>query len=315
MFKRFFLILAAIISPALISMPVAALDSGDIIMSLRPSSQEVELYPGQDYSGVLEVSNVGSIPFDIEVSVSPYHVADENYEPDFSTETAYTKLHNWITLPETQYHIEPSETVYVDFQINTPEDVTGGGQYAAIMILAKGADTDSSEAMKLNTQIAAIIYGHVNGGEMRAEGTLLDYTLPSFMLNNNFFVSQTVENTGNVDFRVTQSMTVNSFFSNREVIGPNSIDEDGNPIGTNIAVVLPGTTRTGILTWDGAPKIGIFRVTQVIKFLDQEYEYSGIVLLCPIWLIVIIIAVIIVLIISLIFSSKKRKSQHDLARQ
>ncbi len=306
MFKKSCTIIATILSIGFFWTPSTfALEAGDVVMSLNPSERDLELEPGETYESNVGVSNVGRLPFDVHASVSPYYVSGDNYEPDFASESSYTKLHNWIKLEKDTYHLEPGETVKVNFTVTVPEGVAGGGQYAAIMLLSDSG-VEEEAAVKVQGQLAAIIYGHVNGGEMVKSGELVAHSLPGFMFNDKFAVSQTVKNTGNVDFRVKQTMTVTDFFSNREVVNADSVSSDGQMIGYNISSVLPGTSRTGILTWTDAPKLGLFNVKQTIAFLDQEYEYSQLVFICPIWLIVLVIALIIALIVWIIFKIKNR---------
>lgn len=288
----------------MLALPASAIEPGDIVMSLKPSEQDLELTPGEVYRGSVTVSNVGRLPFDVHASVSPYYVSNNDYDPDFNTESSYTKLHNWIKLDRETYHIEPNGSTNVSFTIDVPGDVSGGGQYAAIM-LTSDANENAGGAMKVTSQLAAIIYGHIEGGQMKAEGELIGHSLPNFLFNSNFNVSQTVKNSGNVDFKVVQKLTITNFFTNQEVIGPDSVGDDGQYLGYSVATVLPGTSRTGILTWREAPKLGLFRVTQEVSFLDQEYTFSKLVLICPIWLIVVILAIIIALIVLLIFKIKR----------
>lgn len=288
--------------------PAQALEPGDVVMSVNPSNQEIELKPGKTYEGSIKVSNVGRLPFKVKASVRPFYVKNDSYEPDFSTESAYTKIYNWIKLAETDFSIEPNETYDLKFTVEVPKDVASGGQYAAIMLLSDGGEEESA-GVNVAAQLAAILYGHVNGGEIRTEGELVEHTLPGLLSSGDFSISQTVKNTGNVDFRVEQTLTVTEFFSNREVVNKNSVSADGQPIGTSTAVVLPGTSRTGILTWTDAPKLGLFNVTQTIRFLDQDLTFSKLVFLCPIWLLVIVIALLIVLILWIVRNIIKKKQR------
>ncbi len=310
--KRIYLALISLLSLSFLSAamlpvsPVSALESGDIVVSIRPSSLDVDLNPGETFSGSVTVSNVGRLPFDIKATTSPFQV-NSDYEPDFVNESSYTRLYNWIKLEKDKYHIEPGGNVKVNFTIDVPEGVAGGGQYAAIL-LSSDSGVEEQGAMKVNTQLAAIIYGHINGEEMHTEGKLLDYSLPGFMFNRDFSVSQTVQNTGNVDFKVTQKMKVTNFFTNEVIVDENTLAEDGRPMGYSTLAVLPGTTRTGVLTWQGAPHLGLFRVTQEISFLDQDYSESRIVLICPIWLTILVLTLIVVLIVWIILKVKKK---HD----
>lgn len=300
-------------SPIVFTPTVSALEPGDVVMSINPSNQDLELRPGSTYEGAIKVSNVGKLPFTVHASVRPFYVKGDSYEPDFASESAYTKLYNWIKLEQTEFAIEPGKNHELKFSVKVPEDIASGGQYAAIMLLSDGGE-EGGAGVNVAAQIAAILYGHVDSGELRAEGELVNHTLPK-TFSSDFSVSQTIKNTGNVDFRVEQTLTVTEFFSNREVVNKNSVSSDGQLIGSNIAVVLPGTSRTGILTWPDAPRLGLFNVTQTVRFLDQDYTFTKLVFLCPLWLMVIVIALIITLIVWIVFRIRKkhqRKRLHNL---
>lgn len=327
-FRSLTLVIMSLFGAIIFSPAVSALQPGDVVMSINPSSQDLELTPGETFRGSIEVANSGRLPFKVVANVRPFYIKDNNYDsPDFSADSAYTKLHNWVKLSETEFYLEPGAKHRLDFTVEVPADIASSGQYAAIMLLSDGGNSGTS-GVSVSGQIAALLYGHVNGGELRAEGELTAHSMPNFIVDRNFkashkdangdiksataafSLSQTVKNTGNVDFRVTQIMTITDFFTNREVVGPSSVSGDGQLIGSNSAVVLPGTSRTGILTWPDAPRLGLFTVTQTVRFLDQEHSFDSVVFLCPVWLIVIVMSLIIVFIIWLIIHLK-RKSHHD----
>lgn len=307
MFRKACAIIAIILGAGFLRAPEAfALNPGDIVMSLNPSEVELELAPGKTFESSVGVSNVGRLPFDVRASVSPYYVNPDDYTPNFSADASYTKLHNWVTVEKDTYHLEPGETATVNFTVKVPDNVAGGGQYAAIMLLSDSG-IEEEGAVKVQGQLAAIIYGHVNGGETIKSGELISHLLPSFMFNDSISVSQTVTNSGNVDFRVKQTMTITDFFTNQDVVTPDSVSSDGQMIGYNVATVLPDTSRTGVLTWTDAPKLGLFNVTQEISFLDQAFTFSQIVLICPIWLVALALVAVLALIIRVIYVVKSRR--------
>lgn len=287
-----------------------ALDTDDIVMSVSPASQELELQPGQKYQGKINVSNSGRTSFQVKVSTKPFYVKDETYDPVFSTDSAYTKLHNWIKLSEKSFTINPEEKHVLEFEITVPNDVAPGGQYAAIMFLSENEDATPA-TIKTSGRIATILYGHVNGGEARMSGELVDHKLPSLWRNSGISISQTVTNNGNIDFRVQQTMTIKEFFSNREVVNPSTTTSDGDTIGTSNVMVLPGTSRMSVLSWPDAPKLGLFQVTQNIDFLDQNYTFEQIVFICPIWVIAIIIGVIFFIIVYTVSRSRNKKNNQE----
>lgn len=284
------------------AIPVAAVSEDDnVVMSLRPSEQEIELKPGQHFEGSVVVYNVGKKPFDFEASVAPYQVKNNDYEQDFISTSESTRMANWITLPETKFSVKPNQSAEVKFAVDVPEDTPGGGQYAAIIIRTESEQYQGS-GVDVIGQIAALVYGHVEGAELRASGYVQNYQFPSLMFGNEFKISSVVENTGNVDFKVTETLAIKDFFTNREAVNPESVNDAGYPVGTTSATVLPGTARTFKMAWKDAPQIGLFRVKHTISYLDQEQVTEKIVVVCPLWLIVLIALILTLMIIWLIMS-------------
>lgn len=290
--------------------PVSALETGDIVMRVSPVEQELELEPGMQATGSVNVQNVGRQGFNFSVSATPYQVTNDAYDPDFVSENSYTKLHNWISFPKDTFYLEAGAVTTVDFVVNVPDDIPGGGQYAAIMIETR--DTiDESAMFQTVGRVASLVYAHVSGDE-HIGGVLMGHTMPTILFNPNFSVSATVKNDGNVDFRLDQQLTIRDFFTGREVLTPETVDSKEQTPGHASPVVLPGTARTNVLTWDGAPHLGVFRVHQRIAFLDQVYEFDQIVVFCPIWLIALVLLFLLTMIFWLlvrIFHNRKHQPQ------
>lgn len=285
--------------------PASALEVGDIVMQAMPAEQEIMLAPGLSEFGSIEVSNVGRLPLNFTVSTRPYQVLNSDYDPDFTTENDYTKLSNWVTFRQTEYHLEPGESAMVQFRIDVPEDIPGGGQYAAVIIETRDSK-DPNATMRTVSQIASLLYTHVDGEE-HIGGVIVSQKLPRFLLGSPFTSSVTVKNDGNVDFRIKHTLTIRDFFTNREVLSPESVNANGQTIGTVEPIVLPATSRTSDLTWEGAPQLGLFRAISHVSFLDQESTEERVVFICPIWLAGIVVFGVVLMILWLILRIRKRK--------
>lgn len=287
-----------------VSRPALAAEAGDVVMQVRPAEQSIDLVPNQTFTGSVKVKNIGRLPFTATFSTRPYQVLNENYDPDFSTENSYTKLHNWITFDKTEVQIQPGQEVEVFFTVTVPGDIPGGGQYAAVIVETRdGADEDA--AIRQVGQIAALVYAHV-AGEEHIGAVLMAHSLPGFRLGSPFEASATVKNDGNIDFRLSHTLTVYDFFTGKEVLTPSAV-VDGKTPGAATPIVLPATSRTSTLSWKGAPQLGVFRAVQKIAFLDQEYTFEKIVILCPIWLAGIIVLFVALMVIWIILRIRKRK--------
>lgn len=265
----------------------ASAKSGDVVVSLRPSEQDLELTPGKTYEESVVVYNIGKEAFDFAVEASPYQTKDNSYEPDFFSENSYTKLSNWITFKERNFHVDPNTSAEVKFTITVPADVPGGGQYAAILIQLDDVDTDAA-GVGIISQLAATIHGHVKGNAVRRDGRMISHDFPTILLSGPFAITSVFENTGNIDYRVTESWTIRNFFTNHEYVSPSSANEDGYTYGTVNVAVLPGTERTIKLNWQDAPTFGVFRVEQTISYFDQTENYSRVVIVCPIWAVALV---------------------------
>lgn len=286
MLKKLLLALAVAVAALVGTSPAYAAGNGDIVVSINPSEQDIDLRPGDKTAGSVTVYNVGRKTFDFDVEAVPYRVKNNSYDADFVTENAHTRLSNWITFPETHFTVDPNHAIEVHFDIEVPIDALGGGQYAAI-IIRTDTPSSSDSSVQIISQLASLLYGHVKGAEMNEEGEMTEHLFPTFILGDEFKLSSSFTNYGNVDFRVTETMTIRDFFTNKEIFTPASISEDGYNIGTISATVLPETTRTMDQVWEGAPQLGFFRVRQTIEFLDEELVFEHVVFVCPLWLIVL----------------------------
>lgn len=286
------------------SRPALAANAGDVVMQIRPAEQSIELAPNQIYEGSVKVQNIGRLPFTATFSTRPYQVLNENYDPDFSTENSYTKLHNWITFDREEVELQPQEEVEVKFTVTVPGDIPGGGQYAAIIVETRDG-ADENAAIRTIGQLAGLVYAHVEGEE-HIGAVLMSHSLPGFRLGSPFEASVTVKNDGNIDFRMAHTLTVYDFFTGKEVLTPGGV-VDGKTPGMSTPIVLPATSRTNTIAWEGAPQLGVFKAVQKVTFLDQEYTFEKIVILCPIWLAGIMLVFIALMVIWVILRIRKRK--------
>lgn len=285
--------------------PASALEAGDIVMEARPAAQDFELIPGEHYTGSITISNIGRLPFTFTVKASPYQVIDEDYTPDFVTQNDYTKLYNWLSFNQTEYHLEAGASAEVLFEIEVPSDAPGGGQYAAI-IASTSDSKDAGSTMQMISQLASLLYTHVEG-DQHVGGVVTKQELPSFLLGSPFTSTVTVKNDGNVDFRFEHTLTIHDFFTNREVFTPDAIDENDQAVGMASLIVLPETSRTNSLTWEGAPQLGVFRAISRVTYLGQESVKEQIVFICPVWLAGAVVFCIVLMVLWIVLRIRKRK--------
>lgn len=274
-------------------------DQNPIHLQVSPVKQKISLEPGSDYQSSFKVQNVGTLPFNYSTEAVPYSVTNENYNPDYSTVATYSQIAQWIKFDESKQkgRLEPGETVEVPFTVSVPKDVPAGGQYAAIMAQTEDGNADDANIRVVN-RVGMILYANIPGNT-RAEGSIIDNKVPGFLFDPPITVTALVENTGNVENTAEYIFKIWPLFSNETVY-----NNEENP-GT--LDIMPETRRFSTISWDGAPKLGIFTVEQTINYLGQTSTVKKLVVICPIWLLFIILALVFFMIFWLISRARSRK--------
>lgn len=294
----FFAFLAAGVANLFASTATYA-DQNPIHLQVSPVKQKISLEPGASGVYTIKVQNVGTQPFNYSTEAVPYSVTDDNYSPNYSTVSNYSQIASWITFDEDKQtgRLEPGETIDVPFTVNVPKDVPSGGQYAAIMAQTEDGNADDANIRVVN-RVGMILYANIPGNT-RTEGKIIDNKVPGFLFDPPITVTALVENTGNVEITAEYIFKIWPLFSNETVY-----NNEENP-GT--LDIMPETRRFSTISWDGAPKLGIFTVEQTVRLLGEESTVKKLVIICPIWLLFIIIALIFFMIFWLISRARSRK--------
>ncbi len=274
-------------------------------LQISPTTQTIDLKPGEKYEGTFQVQNTGSKAFNFKVSASPYSVTDEDYSPDYDTETSFTKLASWVKFSEESGSVEPNSYKEIKYTIDVPNDVAAGGQYAVLLAQLETDDSDESAktegaAIKAVQRVGMLVYSHIDG-ETRETGKIIENKVPSFLFNPPITATSIVENTGNIDTQATYKVQIYPLFSDEEVF-TNEEDPDSRTI-------LPETRRYNSVSWDGAPQLGIFKVKQTVKIFDEESVVEKTVFLCPIWFLFIILLIIFMIIFWIVMRIRNRKKE------
>ena len=281
-----FIILAVIAVPH-----VSAEDAElpDVHMRISPVSTSVKnLDPGQQYDGTVKVTNIGGKPFDFKVYASPYGVQDLTYENSFEARGDFNQIVHWISFDQEEYlGLEPKATIEVPYHINIPADPPGGAQYAVIFYETINQDESAGVIQTIN-RLGHTIFAEVNG-DTKKEGEVVSLNQRGLIFEPPLGSTFVIKNTGNVDFTAIHKLTVESVFGEK-------LYED-----TKDYLMIAESSREAEHSWGEAPIIGLFKVTNEVRLLDEvRYDQTKLVLMAPIWLIIIVIAAIIVLVVLII---------------
>lgn len=270
-------------------------------LSVSPISQKIVLLPGDNYEGVITVFNPSTAGESITYQAhTDSFFVDDDYAISLGMANDYSKMKDWITLSNESGTVAAGESAEIDYVITVPETAPAGGQYAAIVVATVPSRGGEGTTIREVWQIASPIYASISG-QSTLSGTISENNIPSFLLNPPLEGSFVVENTGNVHTDVTYYMQVYPLFSNEEVY-----TNEENP---ETAIVMPGTKRAIMTSWDETPSVGVFRVVQTVKAFGGESVVEKMVIVCPVWLLFLIFFVIVALVLWIIMRVRARGKQ------
>lgn len=255
--------------------------------------------PGEVYSGEFSVRNTGKQAFRYEVGFTPYSIASEKYDVDYTKETKYTDIAEWIEVDKREGALKSGQEEELSYRISIPNDAHGGAQAATIMITMYPLDSaGGSEGIQIERRLGYLVFGNVDG-DIIETGKVLENKVPSFLFNPPIVGTSLVENTGNVYTVAEYKLQVFPLFSDEEVYTNEEKPENN--------IIFPETKRYNEIKWEGAPQLGIFKVRQTVKIFDDESVTEKLVFLCPIWFLFIVILLIFLIIFWIVSRAIKRK--------
>ena len=281
-------------------------------LQISPVANRVVLNPGDTLTYKMQVSNIGSKKFKFRVYATPYSIANEAYEVNFSKETNRTQISRWITFNqnanakndsekrwqnEVAFEIEPDKHQNVEYKISVPKDIPEGGQYATIFAESVPEDTSGATGVRTISRVGLILYGRTNGKTIEV-AEITNFNMKSFMTGGKISAEVDIANKGNTDFTASVTMKIDKFIGG-------TVAE----LKTPYPIIPDSPTRHAIQEWDDTPIFGIFRVTTTVTALDQITTESRIILILPIWIIIIMLVLLTIIIVWLIILIRKRRAQ------
>ncbi|MBR3414627.1 hypothetical protein IKG73_01235 [Candidatus Saccharibacteria bacterium] len=283
---------------------VSALDA---YLRVSPTSFNYDLKPGETISGKFELKNLSDHELNYDLKAAPYFTETDDtgkVSYRYDVENTYTQIKDWVTFDKTSGIIDADGSADINFTINVPLDVPGGGQYVALLATTKDDKNESTEGNSANIgevmQIGPIVYAKI-AGDTRETGEILKNETNGFLFNPPITVSATVKNTGNVHTKASFTMRVFPFFG-----GESIYNNEENPA---TVVVLPGATRYYNLSWDNAPSIGIYKVESEVKIFNEVSKIERTIIICPMWVLILIIVFILAVIFWIVTRVRARKAE------
>lgn len=272
--------------------------------TLTPMSQNIELEPGQTYTGTITISNPADATTDFayQVSVDPFSVIGTDYSIDLATEHNRSMITKWITISEPTGTIKPNESKKVEFTIKVPTNAPAGGQYAALAVTSDASAAQNDGLSVQNVfEMASILYANV-AGETVHQGKILENNIPGFSAGTApVTLSALLENNGNVHEFATYTITVKDLFTGQVILPTTEND------GRYSEVVMPETTYYSQREVSNLPAIGVVNISQTIRMGGEVSIKESNVIICPIWFMILVLLVIAALATTITLMVKKHR--------
>lgn len=244
-FRIFTAVLSIVAFTLLTSNPAFAQEPTNAI-TMSPGSTRISVDAGKSVSESFEVINGGSDGYKVELSVSPYHVTGENYDPEFTQLPGTVNSSEWITLDTTEAELAGLKVLSVSYTVEVPENTAPGGYYAVIFAQATRSDTGSGGVIP-NNRVGNIIYITVNG-DVATTGDVTGTPIPGFSFSSKVPLGLKLSNTGGIHFESTISFRVTDI-AGKEVFKANLE-----------RMILPSTVRNLTVDWESSLPLGLYTV-------------------------------------------------------
>lgn len=256
-------------------------------ITLSPTSKTIRVDRGATLADSLTVLNDGQTAYTFKVYAAPYSVKDSAYTPDFVSNGPRSDAFQWVQFPQTQWTVEPRQTVTVPYTLRVSPQAAPGGHYGAIFVEVQSGSEGQEQNLARKKRVGSIVYATVNG-DLTMKGSVGASTIPWFQSAAPLHASTTIHNTGNGDFLTQTTYTV------RDVFGGVKYTE------TKEYPILPETTRDILFNWDRSPWVGLYNVEINMTVLGKKDVRSGYVVVMPKWLVFLLGLVTLVGIASLL---------------
>lgn len=273
------------------------------ILGEQPKHIEEYIKPGETYRSTIDVQNNNDEVATITLTPKPlsYSPLENDYVPDYHSETDRTQLAKWIVFPDgDEYDIEPGETINIEYEFTVPKNAISGTQATAILVHAvTDEERNSASGIAAEISFGYTIFANIDGADLKEEGHIVSWEAMGFTFAPPVRASTIIENTGNISFTAKHVFEVYSLFTDKDPIFTDDQDLD----------VLPESKRALYQYWHEAPLLGAFSIKETVSFLGDDFEYGKVVIVCPLWFILLVSAFLISIIVLIAHRSRARKQQ------
>lgn len=245
--------------------------AGTESITLSPVSQHYDFDAGSEKIDSLKIINNGDTAYDFIVYARPYTIVNSDYlNPNYGDEAnkkANADVYKWVEFDKDKYHIEPGQTIEVQYRLKVPDNAAPGGHYG---VLFAETQTEPGQMIGRNKRVGSVLYATVKG-EYTTGAEISKPSAGFFQINPPMTANVSVKNTGNASFITETNFRVLDIFGGEKFVREVEYD------------VLPDTTRAIDLVWDKSPSFGLFKVKVAASALDKTASTESYVFMAPFW--------------------------------
>lgn len=258
-------------------LPVAAVDAESITLS--PGARQYALDAGTTKRDSFKVLNDGNTDYRFVVYTAPYSVKNSQYVPDYTTLSERADAYSWVQFDKIAWDIKAGQLLEIPFTLRVPSDAAPGGHYGVLFAEVQPKDAEDGFTVARKKRVGMIIYVTANGDVIR-KGQELTTRFDFFQFSAPLVGTTSVDSTGNTDYKMTSHFRVST------VLGGSVYQRKAEHI------ILPKTTRDLEFKWEGAPWIGLYRVSVTTDILGSTHTSEQWVLLAPKWFYLVTVVIV-----------------------
>lgn len=244
-------------------------------ITLSPATKQHKITASATKQDSFKVINTGETTYSFTVYARPYFVEGEDYQPVYTTDEKRSDAYSWVQFDKTAWTIKPGETAQVNYTIRVPANASPGGHYGVLFAETDPSDADEGTQSVLRTKRVGSVLSVTVPGDIKRAGEVLETNIGRLQFEPPLETTTRIQNTGNIDFDATQTLTV------KDVFGRVKYKDSA------VRTIFPDTTRKVDFDWQSAAWFGLYRVDLKTAFLDKDTTTSRLVMVVPLWLLLV----------------------------
>lgn len=296
----------AILPYAVFAMDITTLNNlpvqGDYIIG--PGKTDLVMNPGETTRRMINITNRTGKILTFYIDVEDFKGGVNGDFELLGDERGPYSLKDFLLPEKASFTLAHGEKAELPVDVKVPGDIEPGGYYGAVIIRADSpSEGGGPSSVSVSSRIGSLFFVRING-DVKEEGKTLSFnTDKQFYQKGPVNFSIAFENTGRIHLAPYATIEI------RNVIGKKISQIDLVPW-----YVMPGISRTKIVTWDGNMAFG--RYTAIAKvsrgYQDQTDEFKMNFWVVPVKVIVMSVSIIFTLVVFIFwfgskFELKKKK--------